>query len=98
MDSPGASVLAARAAVKKVPSVTTEVEGLVTPEVFVRAYMDAHKKGESLNDLALRLGMKHSSVLAKTGKFRGLGVKLPHLKTGREIDVERLNAIIESGD
>lgn len=65
-----------------------------TPEHFVKAYMDAYINGETLEDLAKEYGSTWKSIMAKTGKFRSMGIRLPSLKSKRDVDPFYLNKIV----
>lgn len=67
---------------------------MITAEEFVRAYMEAYQQGDTLHDLATRFNTTHKSIMSKTGKFHMQGVKLPRLKSIRDIDILHLNQIV----
>jgi hypothetical protein len=66
-----------------------------SPEAFVRAYMEAFKNGDPMEDFAKRFNSNRQSMQAKVGKFRMQGMKLPSLPLKRGIDVPKLNAIVQ---
>jgi hypothetical protein len=73
----------------------------MTAEQYVREYMKAYKLGLSPVDLANRLGMRATSVYARSNILRKKGVKLPKLTGSTKrthIDVKALNEFIKKGD
>lgn len=73
----------------------------ITPEEFVREYLQAYKLGQSTLDLSIKLGVTDRSVYSRINTYKRKGVKLPPLQAsnGRpRVDAEALNKIIEGED
>jgi hypothetical protein len=67
----------------------------VTREEFVRIYQSS----ASTREAAERLGIKPAAVFSRAKKYRDKGVRLkqmPGLRGSRTIDVDSLNALIDS--
>jgi len=65
----------------------------VTPEEFVRAWMQA----ETLDDVAQKLAMPKAIVAARASHYRSMGLPLKTLnrkRPSRRLDLERLKQII----
>ncbi len=76
-----------------------QVSRIISPEEFVRAYMDAHQQKKTKKELAASLGLLPGAVGSRARHYRSKGINLPFLKRvgGRpEIDVESLQAIVEA--
>jgi hypothetical protein len=52
----------------------------VTPEAFIDAWVEAHKKGQAQGDVARALGMDRAAVSARKMYYLKNGVELPPLK------------------
>jgi hypothetical protein len=65
----------------------------VTPEQFIEAWQTS----QSAQEVATRLKMPKPIVLARASFYRQAGINLKKMprKTSRELDVERLNKLIE---
>lgn len=75
----------------------------VTAERFVEVYMDVYGKGGTAEDVAKQLDMPKNVVITRYTNYRKsrkdgtLGVNLPALKrkkSGRSLDVNKLNEIV----
>lgn len=68
----------------------------VSPEQFVKKYMEAYKNGENKRWIATELNLANSTVSTRVSILRAKGVRLPALKNGiPPIYPEALNKIIE---
>lgn len=67
----------------------------IDDDVFVRVYMEAHRNGLTLADVALRLGTTRQAVSSRSIRMRQVGVDLPPFPPGRPKRrpdyIERLN-------
>ena len=66
---------------------------------FVKAYMEVYKQGGTNKDLAEKLRMTVSSVIARAKGYKQRNVNLPDLKVGqrgRKVNTDPLNELIAS--
>jgi hypothetical protein len=66
----------------------------VSPEDFVRAWQSS----SSIAEVVKKLGMSKSSVASRASYYRQNGVRLKRLNTGRSLDTDALNAIVDAGE
>ena len=68
----------------------------VTPEQFITAWQTS----ESADEVAEKLKMPKPIVLARVSSYRRAGLKLKKMprRPGKELDIERLNRLIEELD
>ena len=68
----------------------------VSPEDFVTEYMNAYKQRQTLEYLALHLGMRKPAVIGRASYLRKRGVELPYLNgSGRShLNVSDLQRIV----
>jgi hypothetical protein len=73
----------------------------LTPDLFVRLYMESHAAGHTMRQFADRIGLSYNHAYARAHHYRKAGVQLPALANGRatpapkpSLDVASLNAIV----
>ena len=71
-----------------------------TAEIFVKAWVAAHRRGETVLEVADQLGIPVQRVHTRAYTLRKKGVKLPNLKPtggrGYRLDIDKLNKIVGS--
>lgn len=68
----------------------------LSPEEFVKKYLEAYKNDKTLEELSQELGVTASSVGTRVRNYREKGVNLPHLKgSNYGVDPEQLNKLIK---
>lgn len=73
----------------------------VAQDVFVKAICEAHTNGQTLTDVAAKLGLQVPSVYQRYAKIRKMGGKLPDVpqapkatRKARGMSVDAINALI----